>query len=159
MRWIKSGRKPPKLKAKAGEARRLVPFTLDLVTEFRHADGAFSENRYQSFKHLSDLYSLSSEHEISDSELTQWRLLSAVHMYYYVCCGFRVYPKHHYFMHLAEQVWRSGAARSFWVYSDEAKNHHLKTLFGMVSTGHSVCQQIMLRLGWRFALEHLLEES
>ena len=156
---IKSGKNAPKLKAKAGQARRLLPFTLDLVTEFRREDGDVGEFRYQSVKHLSEVYAFSGKYELSDSELSQWRWASAVHMYYYVSCGYRVYPKHHYFMHLPEHVWRSGVPRSFWVYSDEAKNSQFKNLFEVVSEGSNVCIQILLRLEWRFALEHLLFEK
>ena len=55
-----------------------------------------------------------------------------------------------------EHAWWAGCPRSFWVYSDEAKNFHLKRLFSVCSKGTSVNQQILLRLEWRFALEGLL---
>ena len=89
---------------------------------------------------------------MSKSELASWRLKAAFHMYFYTACGFRVYPKHHYFLHFPMIIQRSGVPRSFWVYSDESKNRQIKQLFAVCSKGHSLEQQMLLRLLWRRAL-------
>ena len=85
----------------------------------------------------------------------QWRWLAAEHMFHHGACGWHVYPKHHYFMHLPEHVQRSGSPKSFWVYAEESKNAQIKRMFNVVSKGRSVCQQILLRLEWLYALKHL----
>ena len=100
MNKIKADRRHPKLKAKAAQARRLLPFTLELVTECRGADGELGEARYNSVKELSFIYEKADQRALSDQDLAQWRWAAAAHMFYYVSCGFHIYPKHHYFMHL-----------------------------------------------------------
>ena len=105
---IKSGRRPPKLKAKAGQAKRLLPFALELAKEFRMDGGEFGELRYQCLKHLADIYDLARKKQLTEAEVDSWRWLAAMHMYYYVMCGFHVVPKHHYFLHMPEQILRAG---------------------------------------------------
>ena len=56
--------------------------------------------------------------------------------YYYVKSGFRVYPKHHYFLHMVRHVARAGVPKTFWVYGEESKNSQLKRLFNVCSKGH-----------------------
>ena len=80
---------------------------------------------------------------------------AAVHMYHYAHCGFGVYPKFHYFMHMPEQVERGGVPRNFWVYSDESKNREVKQIWNACSKGWSVSQQVILRLQWLWALKGL----
>ena len=98
------------------------------------------------------IYDLASQRELNQQELMHWRWLAAAHMYYYAHCGFRVYPEFHFVLHLPEQVEQSGVPRSFWVYSDESKNAQVKRIFRICSKGHGVCQQVLLRLLWLFAL-------
>jgi hypothetical protein len=147
------GKGAPKLRAKAGQASSLVPFTVGLTEDFNSADGAFSEYRRKCMKCLAAFCSLSKQDCLTEDELTQWRQLSVEHMFYYACCGFPVYPKFHYFQHLPQHILQGGVPRTYWVYSDEAKNRHVKGLWSAVSKGHSVCQQVMLRLLWLDAQE------
>ena len=146
----------PKLKAKAAQTRDLLAFSVNIAEEMRHVNPSIGEDRYQSILCLSEIYVLAKHASLADDDLAHWRWLAAVHMYYYARCGFRVYPKHHYFMHLPEHMMQSGMPRSFWVYAEESKNAQLKRLFNVSSKGHSVCQQILLRLEWLFAIQHLL---
>ena len=155
---IKSGRRPARLKAKAGVAKRLLPFALELAQEFREDDGDMGEYRYQCVRHLADIYDLARKRELTEAEVDNWRWSAAMHMFYYVMCDWHVVPKHHYFLHLPEQILQSGVPRSFWVYSDESKNFQLKFLFNKASKGSDVCWQIILRLEQRFILEELLHE-
>lgn len=154
LRKIKA-RKHPKLKAKAVQTKRLLPFTLALAAELRHTDGALGEHRYQSLGYASKICSLASQREITSDELMSWRAWQALHMFHYASCGFRVYPKFHYALHLPAQVERSGVPRTFWVYSDEGKNSEIRRVFNVCSKGHAVYQQILLRLDWLFALKAL----
>ena len=78
-------------------------------------------------------------------------------MFYHVKCGFRVYPKHHFFMHFPAQVRQCGVPRAFWNYANEAKNSRFKQLFNVVSKGRSVEQQILLRESWYHKLRAQLE--
>ena len=154
LRKIKS-KKFPKLKAKAAQASRLVPFCLELAAEFRGHDGDLGENRYRSMELLRDLCRLGSRRSLTAQDLAEWRAKAAFHMFYYAACGFRVYPKHHYFLHFPMIIERSGVPRGFWVYSDESKNRQIKLLFQVCSKGHSVEQQMLLRLEWQRALADL----
>ena len=63
-----------------------------LVAEFRFSDGDLGEHRFQCVKYLCDVYELSNKHELTSQELSQWRWSASMFIYYYVCCGFRVYP-------------------------------------------------------------------
>ena len=101
------------------------------------------------------IYDLAGKRELSQQELMHWRWLAAIHMYCYCHCEFRVYLKFHYNLHLPEQVERSGVPRSFWEYSDEAKNRDVKRIFCTCSKGHGVCQQVLLRLVWFFVLNSM----
>ena len=153
LRKIKGAKSPhPKLKAKAAQARYLVPFTLALADEFRMGEGEFGEERYQSISFLSRICELANQKELSGEELVNWRLWSAYHMYFYARCEFHIYPKHHWFMHFPAQIERSGVPRGSWVYSEESKNAQIKRLWEVCSKGHSVEQQILLRLEWQAAL-------
>ena len=97
--------------------------------------------------------SMASQRELTSRDLSQWRWTAAVHMYHYAHCGFAVYPKFHYAMHMPEQVERGGVPRIFWVYSDESKNREVKQIWNACSKGWSVCQQVILRSQWLWSLE------
>ena len=99
-----------KLKAKAGQARRLVQFTAQLAEEFQGHDGDF--HRHQAMATLKSLFELAGQAELTKEDMAQWRLNAAYHMYYYAHCGFPVYPKFHYFMHMPEQVERGGVPKT-----------------------------------------------
>ena len=148
-------KKHPKLKAKAVQTNRLVPFTLDLASEFRSADGDLGEDRFQSLRHVAQICDLASRRELTRQDLYNWRVSQALHMFDYARCGFHVTPKFHYSMHLPAQIERGGVPRVFWVYSDEGKNSEIRRLWDACSKGHSPCQQIMLRLEWLSALTAL----
>ena len=49
--------------------------------------------------------------------------------------------------------------RTFWVYSDESKNRETKQVWNACSKGHSVYQQVLLRLEWLLALKRLAEQN
>ena len=146
----------PKLKAKAAQARALVPFVEQLAAEYRVADGQLGEDRFQCIWHLARICELAGKRELTETDLLNWRRLSAYHMFYYARCGFRVYPKHHFFMHLPAQVQRFGVPRTFWNYADESKNSRFKQLFRVISKGRSIEQQILLREAWYHKLKPLL---
>ena len=135
----------------AAQANKLLPFCLQLCEELRD-QGEFGEHRYQSMCLLNELCVLGRKRALTADDLSQWRLKSAFHMYHYCACGFRVYPKHHYFLHFPMIVERSGVPRSFWVYSAESKNAQTKRLYNVCSKGHGLEQQILLRLEWLRAL-------
>jgi len=155
---IKSGKHAPKLKVKAAQARKLLPFTLQLAAEFRDVHNDLAENRYQCVKYLCDIYELANKPEITEDELIVWRMTNCAFLFYYVTCGFKVYPKFHYFFHVPDHVARSGVARSFWVYSDESKNSQLKQIYEVCPTSQKICQSVLLHIEWLFQLEHLLAE-
>ena len=143
----------PRLRAKAAQARHLIPFALELAREYRHTAGG--EDRFQMMHHLSLMYDFAAKAELSHDDLMMWRWSSSLFMYYYVSCGYRVYPKFHYLLHIPEHVQRGGSVRSFWVYAEESKNCQLKRLFLQCSKGYNVHKQILLRLLWQSALNRL----
>ena len=100
-----------RLKAKAGQARQLTSFTLDLAREFRSCDAELGEHRFQAMESLAKICSMAKQDVLTKQELTEWRWLSAIHMYHYAHCNFSVVPKFHYFLHLPEQMERGGVAR------------------------------------------------
>jgi hypothetical protein len=104
-------KKHPKLKCKAGQARRLVNFTTNLAAEFEDCDGELGTHRHHAMCSLQEICRLANKRELSKNELLQWRQLAALHMCQYAHCGFRVYPKFHYFMHMPEQVEQGGTPR------------------------------------------------
>jgi len=141
-----------KLKAKAAQAKELLPFTITLANEFRDRDGAVGERRCHMLLELEAMYNLASQHQVTHQDLMDWRANAAMFMYHYVSCGYKVYPKFHYLLHIPEQVEQSGALRSFWVYAEESKNSQLKQLFSICSKGHGLHQQMLLRMLWWHAL-------
>ena len=143
-----------KLKAKAGQARCLVPFTAALAREFRACDGSLGEHSCAAMATLAELFALAKP-ALTSKDMSQWRLLAAVHMYHYARCGFSVYPKFRYFLHMPEQVERGGLPQVFWVYSDESKNREAKHVWKACSKGWSLCQQVLLRLQWLDVLQAL----
>ena len=60
-----------------------------------------------------------------------------------------------YCQHLPQHVERGGVPRTFWVYSDESKNKETKKVWNAMSKGHAVYSQVLLRLEWRDALDHM----
>lgn len=152
------GKRHPKLKAKAVQTKRLLPFVANLAEELRSADGALGEHRYQSLSYARRICDLASRRELTKQDMLDWRAWQALHMWHYIQCGFRIYPKFHYAMHLPSQVERGGVPRVFWVYSDEGKNAQIRTVFEICSKGHSVYQQMLLRLDWLFELKAIRVE-
>ena len=147
-------KKHPKLKAKAAQARRLLPFTLSLARDVwrrRGVDG----HRLQALECLSDIFALNDLRELSEDGVMEWRRLNATFMYHHIFAGWRVYPKFHFFMHMPQQVRQSGVARSFWCYAEETKNKDVKRIWNASSKGHAVEQQILLHVIWTFELENL----
>ena len=130
-------------------------FTLDLANEFQDSDGELGRHRAKAMETLSEIFNFSKKSKLTKEELTRWRWLNALHMFHYTKCGFAVQPKFHYFFHLPQQAERGGSVRSFWVYSDEAKNREVKAIWNKVSKGHSVTQQVLLRLEWLLGLERV----
>jgi hypothetical protein len=121
LRKIKS-KKHPKLKAKAGQTRCLMPFTLALAKEHRHLDGEMGEHRYLALSLIADVCDMAKQRELTEQQLMQWRYSMAMHMFHYASCGFHVYPKFHYVMHLPQQIQQGGVPRTF--------NHYCNICFG-----------------------------
>ena len=144
-----------KLKAKAGQTRAIMKFTLDLAREFQEFDGALGKHRLQAMSTIAEICSLSKKDVLSKQDLMRWRWLAACHMFHYTSCGFTAQPKFHYFLHLPHQMERGGTAKTFWVYSDESKNRETKAIWKACSKGHSVYQQVLLRLEWLLALKRV----
>ena len=151
-------KKNPKLKAKAAQARRLLPFTLSLARELLQDPGVDRHCR-ESLESLSEIFRLNDQSEITEDGLMQWRRHAATFVYHHIAAGFRVYPKFHFFMHMPQQVRQSGVARSFWCYTEESKNRDVKRIWNICSKGHAIEQQILLHLLWDFKLQGLVEES
>ena len=148
-------KKAPKLRAKAGQARRLVQFTANLAEEFQGRDGELGLHRHLAMSNLQALCGLANKPELNAQDMAQRRWTSAVHMYHYAHCGFAVYPKFHHSMHMPEQVERGGVPKTFSVYSHESKNREAKLIWNACSKGWSVCQQVLLRMEWLWALKAL----
>ncbi|CAK0905301.1 unnamed protein product, partial [Prorocentrum cordatum] len=149
---IRARQRHPKLKAKAGQARKLLGFTVDLARECQDKNDAIGAARLQSLECLSEVYDIANKAELQAHELTRWRYLMHLHNYYYAKCGYRFYPKFHYIMHLPQQCEQGGVARSFWVYGEETKNMFVKRLFNICSKGHGLCASMLERLQWQQAL-------
>ena len=107
------GKGPPRLKAKAGQARALVAFTTELAREFSGADGALGMHRFQCMETLSGICELGKRDILTRDDLVRWRRLAAEHMFHYASAGFDAKPKFHYSQHLPQQVERGGVPRSF----------------------------------------------
>ncbi len=95
-------------------------------------------------KAFSDIFEMAKKESLTKDELMLWRRLSAEHMYHYVSAGFDAEPKFHYFQPFPQHVERGWCPRTYWVYSDEAKNKEVKGLWNRVSKGHAVFQQLLL---------------
>ena len=146
-----------KLKVKAAQSRRLLPFTLSLARELCRGQGV-DKHRLDSLECLSEIFRISDQAELTEEGLMQWRRLAANFVYHHIAAGCRVYPKFHFFMHMPQQVRQSGVSRSFWCYTEESKNRDVKRLWAISSKGHAVEQQILLHLLWDFSLQGLMEE-
>ena len=138
-----------------GLGKLKVKNTLDLAKEFQEFDGALGKHRLQAMSTIAEICSLSKKDVLSKQDLMRWRWLAACHMFHYTSCGFTAQPKFHYFLHLPHQMERGGAAKTFWVYSDESKNRETKAIWKACSKGHSVYQQVLLRLEWLLALKRV----
>ena len=141
-----------KLKSKAAQANRLVPFTRELAEELRHKDGTLGEDRFRCLWFLEQINILSRKQDLTTDDLFQWRWYSTQFVFHYVRCGYHVAPKFHWFFHFPHIIQRHGAPRSFYLYSDESKNADIKRLFRACSNSVNVCASIMVRLGWQQAL-------
>ncbi len=97
-------KKTLKLKAKAGQARCLMGFTLDLAREFQHCDGEVGQHRLQAMSTMAHICGLARTSVLTKQDLMKWRCLAFSHMFHYANCGFAVQPKFHYFLHLPQQV-------------------------------------------------------
>ena len=126
-----------------------------LTDEFKDHDGELGFHRNQAMSTLKTVFDFASQQELTRDDMNKWRLSAAIHMYHYAHCGFPVYPKFHYFMHMPEQVERGGVPRNFWVYSDESKNGEVKKIWDACSKGWSLAQQVILRLEWLWGLQAL----
>lgn len=144
-----------KLKAKAAMMRKLMNFTADLASEMKHRDGELGIHRAEAMGLLQSICELGAKYDLTDQELMQWRWMASQYFYHHAMCGFRTYPKHHYFLHLPGQIQRSGSPRNFWVYSEESKNAYVKRVFNMCSKGWKVDRQLLLRFSWQHALQGL----
>ena len=150
---VKPRKGPVKLKAKAAQAKDVLNFTMALAEEFKADGSAICEHRFLMMQELSAMYEFAKKTEVTTDELMRWRTHAAFFAYYYASCGFHFVPKMHYVMHIPEQVEQSGVLRAFWVYAEESKNRHLKTLYEIASKGHALHQQMLVRLQWQHALE------
>ena len=79
LKWIK-GKGAPKLRAKAGQASCLAPFTLELARDFAEADGALGQHRHQCMATLAGICSLAKQDVLTHADLTNWRRLSVEHL-------------------------------------------------------------------------------
>ena len=158
MRTLKTNKRP-KLKAKAGQARRLVDFAASLAREFQGADGEMGLHRHKAMTAFKVVFGLAGQTQLTRKDMVSWRWNAAVHMFHYASCGFAVYPKFHYALHMPEQVECGGAPRNFWVYSDESKNREAKQIWNACSKGWSVAQQVILRMGYMWALKAIEAEQ
>ncbi len=89
-----------------------MDFTTALAAEFEGVDGEIGHHRHEAMKSLQEICDLARKHKLRKLELVRWRWLAALHMFHYARCGFHVYPKFHYFMHMPEQVERGGVPRT-----------------------------------------------
>jgi hypothetical protein len=151
------GKGAPRLKAKAGQARALVGFTTELARQFSGADGVLGMHRFQCMETMSAICDLGKRDILTRSDLVHWRRLAAEHMFHYASAGFDAKPKFYYCQHLPQHVERGGVPRNFWVYSDESKNGEIKRVWNVMSRGHAVYRQVLLRLEWRDALDLSLQ--
>ena len=130
-------------------------FTLDLTREFQEFDAELGKHRLQAMSTIAEIGSMSKKDVLTKQDLMRWRWRAASHMFHYTSCGFTSQPKFHYFLHLPQQVERGGTVKTFWVYSDESKNKETKAVWRACSKGHSVYQQVLLRLEWLLALKRV----
>jgi len=144
-----------KLRAHASQANALVGFTADLAEEFKQHDGHLGNHRCCSMQSIASIARLSRQDVLTEGDVTAWRRLSVEHMFHYACCQWPVYPKFRLFQHMPHFILRCGVPRTYWVYSDEAKNKQVKNLWTMVSKGHASFEQVFLRLLWHDDLSHV----
>ena len=152
LKWVR-GKSGTKLKAKAAQANALVGFTAGLAQDFQEFDGDAGQYRHKCMQSLAAICALARQDVLTEQELMAWRRFSVEHLFYYACCGYKFVPKFHFLQHLPQHILRSGVPRTFWVYSDEAKNKQVKGLWSVVSKGHSMHEQVMLRLLWLDSLQ------
>ena len=103
-------------------------------------------HRHKAMTAFKVVFGLAGQTQLTRKDMVSWRWNAAVHMFHYASCGFAVYPKFHYALHMPEQVECGGAPRNFWVYSDESKNREAKQIWNACSKGWSVAQQVILRM-------------
>ena len=135
-----------KLRAKVGQANRLMNFTVNLAQECRGLDASFGGHRYQCVHALAAMCELAPADVLTHNKRMQWRSLPTERMFQLACCRYPVRPKFQYFQQLPENIQKAEVPRTYWVLSDEAKNLQVKSLWGKVSKGHLMHQQVMPRL-------------
>jgi hypothetical protein len=128
---IKSGAKPPRLKAKAAETRRMVPVVLCMLENFFPKATLLELTRYQCVQSLNDIYKTmeswgpGSVETIGRLGRQHVILYSQLGMTYSLCkpwVFWRLYPKHHLMLHLLEeQVATADNPRFCWSYQDESE--------------------------------------
>ena len=158
---IRAEGKPPKLKTKAAEGRRLVPVLRWVLENLFKQDTPHKELRYKCLMHLDELYkSMDVPDDKFDAKLTSSH--GRRHVLLYAELGvealerqshqtqgwisYKFYPKHHMTVHcVEEQVLNSGNPRHNWCYMDEdaigkavdvAEQLHASTLHKSVVTRH-----------------------
>ena len=154
LRYLK-GKGGIKLRAKAGQARALVDFAVSLARDYKELDGEIGHHRFEAMQSFQTIHDLSAKDSLSEEDLMLWRRKAVEHMFHYACTGFHVVPKFHLLPHLAQHIRRSGVPRAFLVYSDESKNKQVKGLWGKVSKGWAMHEQVLEKLMRLDALERL----
>jgi hypothetical protein len=119
----------PSLHCKAAEARKLLPIIVHLLENGPRPRSQLQELRHACVGSLNQCYVLM-ENWSADAGSALVRHANEHLMFYAklgVCCvtdgpmaRWRIYPKHHLFIHLSQEVSSSGCPRAHWNYMDES---------------------------------------
>ena len=94
LRYLK-GKRPIKLRAKAGQARALVDFAVRLARDYSELDGEMGQHRFEAMQNFQVIHDLSAQDSPSEEDLMLWRRKAVEHMFHYACTGFHAAPKFH----------------------------------------------------------------
>eukprot|EP00959_Pyramimonas_sp_CCMP1952_P090876 1902365-Pyramimonas_sp.AAC.1 len=130
---LKPQGKSPKMKLKAAEGRYMLRVLREMLTQFHSPRNARDQTRAACVNYLAQVY----------DELPVWdpvhspdriRMAGLRHVFLYIelfreaaskdadTIYWRLYPKHHIFIHLVEkQTAEQGSPKESWNYSDEAE--------------------------------------
>ena len=135
LRAVEQGKaKPPKLRAKAGEARALVPYMIELANKYLDMSKEHEATMFRASEALQAIYNgLSTTtwdvHRFQENVQKFLLFMSSLEEYYKADLLFRVKPKAHMLLECSRDETDEGTSPAlYWTYRDESFGHTLAIL-------------------------------